>query len=308
MKKVYAFLAVFLMAAAVAGQVKYDSHTIDPPYVEAGDDVDLTVKFHEGLTKREIYSTQRDNQGAKVPLKSDSKVYYISQISPKNTATGKYILIKQDKRDIGNVFPGETWSSSFGFHIKDDAPATNYTLVFEVLKTDMDGVQTPEVVISKDITVKVSGEPKFTFISDSELSAGEKSQFTVTVANIGGGIASQSIVSLNTTYPITVLKSASTSIGDMKSSDTKTISYEVYVDSRAEPKAYTIPLKLTYTDKSGTTQTVQEKLGVRVMTSPVVSANLDSIGELTGGKEATATVSVVNKGFVDAKFLSIDVL
>ncbi len=310
MKNVFfAVLTVFLFGNVACGQARYDSHSLEPTYIQPGDDVDLYVKFHESLTKRDIYATQRDDQGAKVPLKSDSKAYYIARITPKDAASAKYILVKQERRNVGNVFPGETWSSSFSFHVMDDAPATNYTLAFEVLKTDLDGDSSnAETVIYQDITVKVSGEPKFTFNSDSQLNAGEKATFRVTAINIGGGIARESVMALNATSPLTVLKSASTSLGDVKPSETKVALYEVYIDSRAEPKAYTIPLRLTYTDRTGAKQTVDGKLGVKVTGSPIVAANIDSVSDLTGGKSGTVTLSVVNRGFMDAKFLSIDVL
>jgi hypothetical protein len=306
-KAVFVFLVVLLMGSTAYGQVRYDSHSLDPAYIRAGDDVELYVKFHEGMTQRVLYSSPSDAQGVRVPIPGDRKVYYISRIRPKDTITASSILIKRDSRNIGNVFPGETWSSGFSFHVLDNAPATDYTLVFEILKTNMEMTAAPEIVLSQDIQVRVSGQPKFTFNSDSELDAGAKRTFRVTVINNGGGVARESIVSLNATHPITVLKSSSTSLGDMKPRESKTISYDVFVDSKAEPKAYIIPLRVSYLDRSGNLRVVEEKLGVRVMGAPVIDVSLDSVEELVAGKSATATLRVVNKGFMDAKFLSIDV-
>ena len=76
-------------------------------------------------------------------------------------------------------------------------------------------------------------------------------------------------------------------------------------DSAATPKAYTIPLEIKYVDRDGVTQTATKMLGVRVQGSPHIMVSLDGFEDVRDGMTGKVTLSVANKGFVEAKFLSI---
>ncbi len=308
MKKIYmTILALMIMANATMAQTRFDSASMEPSYLERGDDVSIYVKFHQGLNKREIYVTPTKN-GEKMPIGGPSSDYYIARITPKDKATEKYIIIKQGERNVGSLSAGESWTSPFEVHITDDAPATNYTLNFEILKTNPEKTKTLETILSQDIILQVSGTPKFNINSDNNLNAGETKEFRLSISNVGGGTARQVTVSLNATSPITVLRSSSKYLGDMTGKTFKDLIYDLQVDSSAEPKAYTIPIEIKYIDRSGTVNTVTDTLGVKVSAEPRVSASIDAVSEMSAGNEGTVTLSVVNKGFVDAKFLSIEVL
>jgi hypothetical protein len=301
-----AVILVMLAASMASAQARFDSVSLDPPHVEPGMDVNIYAKFHEGLTKREIYTTPKSN-GEKMPLGEKSDTYYTARIIPKDEATRQYILIKEGERDIGHMFAGETWTAPFEVHISDNAPPTNYTLTFELFKTSSDSAVQGDVVLSKDISILVDGVPKFTLDSDSQLRTGETKQFALSLGNVGGGVARHVTVSMNATSPLTVLKSSSVYVGDMTGKSSNKIVYELYVDSAASPKAYTIPVEIKYTDRDGVTQTVGKTVGVKVQGSPQVMVSLDSSEDLKGGLTGKVTLSAANKGFIEAKFLSLSV-
>ena len=304
MKKFFAVLMVLLMANGVMAQMRYDSASIDPTYIESGDDVDIFVKFHEGLTKRDIYSANPDN----VVSTGASKYYYFTTIEAEDQTTSKYILIKKGLKNIGRLFTGESWTSHFEVHVADDAPATEYTLSFKVKKSLDEDLKNPETVLSRDISFEVKGEPKFTLTSDSLLNAGETKDFKIVVSNVGGGIAKKVTVSLNATHPLTVLKSSSINAGDLVGKKSAQLSYELYIDSAADSKAYTIPVVITYVDRSGNEISIKDSLGVKVQGLSEITAAMIEQQELRQNKEGAVSVEVINKGFVDAKFLSIEVV
>jgi hypothetical protein len=306
MKKVFyaAVMLMILAASGVSGQARFDSYSTDPTYVEAGTDVSIYVKFHEGLVKREIYSTPSSGN-VKIPIGEKSDTYYTARIVPKDEATAQYVLVKEGVRDVGHMFAGETWTTPFDVHVDDNAPATNFTLTFQLFVGSISGNATGEVVLTRDIPLEVHGTPKFTIDSDSLLRAGETTKFRVSVGNVGGGTARQVTVNLNATAPLTVLKSSSTYLGDMSGQKSETLTWELYVDSAATPKAYTIPVEIRYTDRDGTAQTSGKALGVKVQGSPQVLVNVDSFDDLKGGMAGKVTLSVANRGFVEAKFLSL---
>lgn len=307
---VAAVMTVLAIAAIPAmGQVKFDSVSMDPPHIEPGMDVDVNVKFHEGpAAKRNIYESPSNNK-ERIPLGEDADSTYRVAISPKDEATGQYIVIKEGERNVGHMFQGETWTTPFEIHVADNAPPTNYTLSFTVYKSSMNYTGGPEeVVLSNDITLDVSGTPKFTVDSDTQATAGETKDFKVSVGNVGGGIARHVYVSLNATAPLTVLKSSSVYVGDMSGQSSNNVVYQLYVDSSASPKAYSVPIEVRYTDRDGNVQTMTKQLGVKVQGVPHVMASLDSFDDMTGGSTGKVTISVANKGFVEANFLSIDLL
>jgi hypothetical protein len=297
-------MMLMMIALPAAAQVKFDAVSMDPPYIQAGDDVKLFVKFHEGFVKREIYSTKVRNTES-LPLGDNADTYYIARIKPKDEASTRYLLIKEGERNIGHLFPGETWTTEFDVHVADNAPATNFTVTFEVYRSTMNSTDTGEILFMKDIIVDVNGVPKFSINSDDMLNSGESKEFRVVVSNVGGGIAREVAINLNATAPLTVLKSSSVYVGDMEGGVFKNIVYELYIDSTAQPKAYTIPIEVKYTDREGVTQTVNKILGVKVQGAPSVMASLDSFDDATGGMSGKVTVSVANKGFVEAKFMSL---
>jgi len=303
-KVVFAVLVLLMLTMTAYAQPKYDSTSLDPPSVQAGDDVNIYVKFHEGLTKREIYSTPMKNL-EKLPVGEDPSVYYTARIFPNDEATVQYVLIKEGERNVGHLFAGETWTIPFKVHVSENALPTNYTLTFEVLKTTMDGGGEGEVVLYRDIQFDVTGTPKFALDSDSMLKAGEAKKFMISLANVGGGIARHATVNLNATSPLTVLGPSNVYIGDMNGLTATKIDYDLYVDSAALPKAYTIPIEIRYTDEDGVMQSVGKTVGVKVQGVPQVMASLDSFDDMKAGMTGKATVTVANKGFIEAKFLSI---
>ncbi|MFH0862051.1 MAG: hypothetical protein V1875_03380 [Candidatus Altiarchaeota archaeon] len=301
-------MMLMLTAYPAMGQVKFDSVSMDPPHIEPGMDVDVNVKFHEGPSpKRNIYESSSNNK-ERIPLGENADSTYRATIAPKDEATGQYILIKEGERTVGHLFQGETWTTPFQIHIADNAPPTNYTLTFSIMKGSLNYTGGPEEpILSKDITIDVSGVPKFAVDSDNQLTAGETKAFKVSVGNVGGGIARHVYVSLNATAPLTVLKSSSVYVGDMSGQSSNNVVYQLYVDSAATPKAYSIPLEVRYTDRDGTIQTMTKNLGVKVQGIPRVMASLDSFDDMKAGTKGKVTISIANKGFVEAKFLSLSI-
>lgn len=306
MRKIVAAAVLLMLASCASAQARYDSASIEPPYVEPGDTVTINVKFHEGLTRREIYTTPVSN-GERLPIGEKANTSYSAALVPKDEATRRYVLIKEGERPIGHLFAGETWTAPFEIQVLDGAPPTNYTLTFQLSKGGLDGTDR-EVALTRDITVVVNGAPKFTIDSDNELSAGKAKSFRVAVGNVGGGTARQVTLTLNATSPLTVLKASSQYLGDMNGLTSNTLHYELYVDSTASPKAYTVPVEIRYTDREGVQQTVGKMLGVKVSGNPNVMASIDSFDDVKGGMTGKVTVSVANKGFVEAKFLSLSIL
>jgi hypothetical protein len=309
MKKnfVLVFGLMMLVAQSVSAQLLLDSMYTNPIYIEAGDNVNIYVKFHEEPSTWKLTSVP-SKSGERQPVGKDKNVYYLARIVPVDDITKTQVLLKIGERDVGFLNYGESWTTPFEIRVTDNAPATIYGFEFQVLKTDIQKKAPLEVVMTRRFNLTVEGEPKFAITSDSQVTAGETKNFKVTVSNVGGGIVKHVTVDLNATSPLTVLKSSSQYIGDMSGKVYKDIIYELNIDSAASPKSYTIPVDVKYTDRSGTSQTVKKTLGVKVQGMPMVTASLDSFDDFMAEATGTVTVSVVNRGFIDAKFLSVELV
>lgn len=306
MKKgiITAMVLMSLLTAACA-QLSFDSVTIEPLYIEAGDDVEIRVKYHQGMVMREIFST-KTRDGENIPLRSAHQGYYRASISAKDEASQRYVLIKRGIRDIGNMFAGETWSSTFDVNIAPDAPATTYTLVFRV-ENIMDGLP-PETVLSRDITLDVRGRPKFTVSGQSRLFAGTPNIFKVNIENVGAATARHVTARLNATHPITVLGPATQYAGQMNANEEYTLEYILYVDSQADAKAYDIPIRVTYVDRNEAEGVFTDNIGIKVSNEPDIIVKLDDADGLAEGMEGKVGILIVNRGFAEAKFVSVEVV
>ncbi|MFH1404225.1 MAG: hypothetical protein ABIH11_08160 [Candidatus Altiarchaeota archaeon] len=308
MKRMLLVFGLMMLAAhCAAGQLLVDSLSTNPSYIEAGDNVDVYVKFHEDPSTWKLTSV-KSSSGERIPVGKDKDVYYVSRISAADDISRQYLILKIGERDVGHLYYGESWTTPFEIKVKDTAPEGIYGLEFQIVETNIAKTAPYEVVMTKRFNLTVEGNPKLAITSDSELTAGETEKFKVSVSNVGGGIAKHVTVELNATDPLTVLKSSSTYVGDMSGRTFKDLSYELHVDSAATPKAYTIPVDIRYTDRNGVDQTVKKNLGVKVAGMPMVTASLEEFEDFKAGTTGKVTVSVINKGFIDAKFLSVQML
>ncbi|MCX6694970.1 MAG: hypothetical protein NTU61_01575 [Candidatus Altiarchaeota archaeon] len=307
MKKiVLCILVLSLIAQYVSAQVIVDSVSVEPSYVEAGNDVDINVKFHESLQKRDLFSAPAGGTG-KSPTINDQNVFYIVKLVPNDEISSRYVIIKDGEKKVGHMFKGESWTTPFKIKVSDDAPVTSYSLEFQVYETNAE-YQAPSLSRTYDFNVTINGVVQFIVSSDDQARAGEKAAFNVQLVNVGGGIARHVSVSANASSPLTILGSNEVYVGDISDSDPRNISFTLYVDSVASPKAYEIPVTVSSVDRYGSKQTMTRMLGVKVGGSPKVEASLDKQDDFKSGSTGKLTLSVANTAFVDAKFLSIQIL
>ncbi|MFC2162036.1 COG1361 S-layer family protein [Candidatus Altiarchaeota archaeon] len=306
-KSLMIFGVILILTQAASAKLLLDSMYNNPTYIEAGDNVDIYMKFHEDPSTWKLTSV-KTSDGERQPVGKDQDIYYITKIVCTDESAKANIILKNSERDVGYLDYGESWTSPFEVKVSEKAPEGQYGMQFVVLKTNMEKTSTPEIVLTHRFNLTVEGDPKFSITSDNLLTAGEIKRFKVSLSNVGGGIAKHATISLNASSPLTVLKSSSSYMGDMSGKIYRDVYYELHVDSAASPKAYSIPVTITYNDRSGVSQEMDKTLGVKVAGLPSVTSNIDSFTDLKQDMEGTVTVNVVNKGFIDAKFLSIEVL
>lgn len=153
-----------------------------------------------------------------------------------------------------------------------------------------------------DVDFKVTG------VSYVGASPGSTTNISVTINNVGSAAAKDASITLDFSAPFTAIGSSERYIGSFSSHDTKEIDFQASVDSTADIKAYDIPLTIEYFDLAGTKQTIQKSIGIQVDGRPEIKALLEKSDLFTAGTKGIVTVTVVNKGFAQVKFLNLKML
>jgi hypothetical protein len=303
---VLGMLTILLLGSASAllkAEIRINSVTWDPTFVEAGDDVTIYTKYVLRPADGAWLVQNPDN----VAMGQDPSVFYKARLEPADDLSKEYVIIKQETKDVGHLFVGESWTTPFEVKIKENAVAASYKMRFSVVKADING-ENEELVKLMEFTLPIRGLVKFDVDSDNTVKLGSVSDINVVVKNMGNGGARHVMVKLDMSAPFTPARTSEIYLGDFSGGDSKNAIFSVSVDSKTDSMVYKIPLKITYLDDNGTEKTVSRDIGVRVDETPELKVSMVSSEKFTAGKTGKFTVTIVNDGFVNAKFLDIKIL
>ncbi len=215
-------------------------------------------------------------------------------------------VIGSAKKYIGDLNPNEDFTLNYKIN-PDQAGTCPISISLDY--DDLAGNPITEV-ISAGIQVK-RYDVDFAIIDvNYTLSPGNVSDVGITLKNIGTTQASDVSVHLTLADPFKPTKTSESYIGMFDGEETKDISFGISVGSEAKLKTYEIPFTIEYFDPSGSKHTVEKTLGLQVGGAPEleIAIDTDESDLFREGITGKVTISIVNKGFVDAKFLSMRLL
>jgi hypothetical protein len=149
---------------------------------------------------------------------------------------------------------------------------------------------------------------KVTDVSYSGASPGSTINITLTLQNVGSAAAKDASVTINFNAPFTAIGSSEMYVGPYNSKESKELIFKASVDSTADIKAYNIPVAIDYFDMAGLKHTIPKSIGIQVDGKPEIKAFLEKTDLFTEGTKGKITVTVVNKGFAQVKFLNLKLL
>jgi hypothetical protein len=297
-------LILMAFLQTVCGEVRVDSIYLDPPMIEAGNEVDVYVKFHESPVIRDVWSKEEVPTGAVTTSRS---MLYKVKLVPASDISREYVTTIEGEKNVGLLFVGETWTTPFKIKINEGAPASNYRMEFQVINVDLDGKEI-DVARLHQFDIPVKGIVKFDVKETDELSIGSTGHINLTVSNVGGGNARHVTLELTAPDSLTVLGSGEVNVGNFIGEESKSVQFNVSVDSKATVSAKKATVVITYINESGSKIRVNNTIGVLVRGDPSIEAGLDSADDFVGGKSGKVVVSVTNKGFIDAKFVTVQLV
>lgn len=163
-------------------------------------------------------------------------------------------------------------------------------------------VQTRDAILS---VVSIERSPK-SFVP------GQISTLNIVFENMADSVLTDISVNLgltNGSIPFTTMNTTSERrIYVLDSEEQARVSFDILTLPNAKSQVYKVPVEITYYDNVGTKYTKDEVLGIVVGGTPVIDVLLDETTIKSSGTAGTVTIELVNRGFTDIKFLTIDVL
>ena len=107
---------IALYSSIAYAEVQFDSVSFDPAIIAAGDEVDITINFHDEA----FYGTIAQYKGTVL------KVF----LEPADTISEKYLLITDatGSPNVGHLFAQGVWRKTFRVKVSNDAPTVKYKL------------------------------------------------------------------------------------------------------------------------------------------------------------------------------------
>lgn len=126
--------------------------------------------------------------------------------------------------------------------------------------------------------------------------------------NLGIDAEEVSVTLFFENLPFTPIGSSESSIDEIKNNKEESFRFKIKAANDIKPGDYQIPYKISYTtNNSQTIQTRQGTLGLTVKADPELTFSLSADNPILNRK-GEITLRIVNKGFADAKFLTLNVV
>ncbi|MEK6889912.1 MAG: hypothetical protein AABX35_01865 [Nanoarchaeota archaeon] len=143
--------------------------------------------------------------------------------------------------------------------------------------------------------------------SDNTFKPGQESQINVEVENNFADDVKNVVISLNfKELPLIPTRSSEKSIDQIDNDDSEPFSFLIKVSQDAKPGDYEIPYTLKY-NFNNSDKTSSGTIGVRIFSQPDLTFSLSTETPVIGSK-GKIELKIVNKGFSDARFLSVNAI
>lgn len=214
---------------------------------------------------------------------------------------------EQAQRDIGTLGAGQNFVLKYKVRV-DGGAVLGDNILKVACKTRDTGWIEAEIKISVQtqarslVIEKISIEP-------NEIEPGSQGTMTVHVRNIATTPVRDVSVKLDLsseTLPFAPIESATEkNIPFISGNQEYDVTFKLVSFADASPKAYKIPLRLSFKDYLGNAYTLNDTAGVILNSKPVLEAFVDDSKIIRGNSGGMVLVKVINRGLSDAKFLNV---
>lgn len=224
-----------------------------------------------------------------------------------------FTIKEENVKIIGDIQKYGKALAQFIVYVDPSAENTTYEIPITIsTKNQPNGITSnyPIIISGKEPTLKITN------ISTEKLIPGEEKEITITIQNVGTSTAYDVITELQEDRTITAsgavvereitpLGAATTYIEKIMPSETKTTTLKISVNRNATLKNYTLPVKISYRNSSGTRTTDTSYIGFKIAGEVKLDA---AIKEITTTRNLTeATIELFNSGEGKAEYTMIEI-
>lgn len=286
-------LSLFLTEAGYSdGMLKMQMLKYDPAPVEPGQSFEIWISLE---------NTGNDQiQNATVRI-DDSYPFYLES--------------GEDREQSFSLPPKSEAIASFKMRVADDVPEGDRPITIKFSRTG-------EGFVEREYYISIKSHQNLIAITDVETSPenifpGDIIDISLTLTNLGSSFIKDVSVALelvSTTstgvveLPFTPYKdNAVKMISMIGPKETAEISFSLQVDQNAAISSYKIPINFQYYDEQGNMKTAKDLIGITLSDRNDVEILLDSENSMTPLKENEISFKIVNKGFNEIKFSTVEI-
>lgn len=214
-------------------------------------------------------------------------------------------IIGSSKNYIGDIEKGGSFKLEYQIQPKEIG-VCSFDLVLDYY--DLSGNSLKETLPIGVEVQRYDVDYKVTGVSYSGASPGSTVNISLGLENVGSAASKDTSVTLNFESPFTAIGSSEIYVGSINSKEEKKLNFIASVDSSADIKAYNIPISIDYFDMAGVKHTITKSVGIQVDGKPEIKVFMEKADLFTESTKGKITVTVVNKGFAQVKFLNLKLL
>ena len=288
-------LVLIVCIGAVNAVVKLDSVSFDPAVIVAGDEVDITLNFHD-----EVFSSSDIAQNKDSTL----SVY----LETADTVSKEFLIITDatGSTNIGHLFAQGIWKKTFRVKVRNDAPASKYKLRarFQYMANDKpigaDKVEDFFINVKKEgIIISVAN----IVTSPATVRPGDDFvELTTYIENAGNKNAKsiEAFLSLPSEIEHSYTNNNRLWVGKLNANESKKATFFINVDEDAASKKYDLNLAFNYMDLDDNKYSKKVAIPFLVKERPNIEV-VDVKGEGKAGSKITLEVTLKNTGTEDAE-------
>src|SRR3989338_8833824 len=295
MKICFTVLVLIICVNIVNAAVELDSVSFDPSVIVAGDEVDITLNFHD-----ELFSASDIAQNKDTTL----SVY----LELADTVSKEFLIVTDatGSANVGHLFAQGIWRKTFRVKVGNDAPASKYKLrarfqyVVSYKPIGTDKIEYFFINVQKEGIILGVANIK---TSPAAVRPGDDFVELTTYIENAGNKNAKSIEAL-LTLPSGVEHSYTNNnrlwVGKLNANESKEATFFIHVDEDAASKRYDLGLAFNYMDFDGNKYSKKATIPFLVKEKPDIEV-VDVKGEGKAGSRITLEVTLKNSGTEDAE-------
>jgi len=294
--KIYLMVLVLIAYTSVVNAVvELDSVSFDPAVIVAGDEVDITLNFHDNVFSSSDIAQNKD---------TTLSVY----LEPEDTVSKEYLIITDatGSANVGHLSAQGVWRKTFRVKVKNDAPASKYKLRanFQYL-VNGDPIGAGKI---EDFFINVKKEGIIINVANIATSPAavrpgdDFVELTTYIENAGNKNAKsiEALLSLPSGLEHSYTDNNRLWVGKLNENESKKAVFFVNVDEDAASKKYELGLTFNYMDLDDNKYSKKVTIPFLVKERPNIEV-VDVKGEGKAGSKITLEVTLKNTGTEDAE-------